>query len=464
MVGMDMIPWFGQCRATDEGFELRRDTRDSGSLRVPWWVEGYGEIMLSTSTLIERPEPYLLEVELARGKVNQLRNQLFDWRNTGYEVGQDILDKVAAAVHALAEAATNQEEVHTAAGQSQRAIELALDAGHALAGSVAAQSLVARQKPTGRLEVIVAANLGSVPIDPAIEAKIHASFTTAVVPMNWGQVAAREGELDWSLTDRQLRWCDDAGWPAIAGPLVPLATGTLPDWLHLWAGDRNQLERLTAEWVRTAVERYQGRVQLWQAVAGPRRAQGLRLSEDESLHLAAISIEALRKIDRRTPVSIVVDAPWAEFMQSEELELSPWHFVDALIRAGLGLSVLTLEMWLGYEPNGCIRRDALDLSRQLDLWSQLGLPLLVELAIPSGDAPATAGCPGVCGDGWTPEAQSKILEQYLPLILSKPYVRGAIWRQVQDTPGAQLPKAGLFDERGQAKPAMTVWQNWRDAI
>ena len=35
--------------------------------------------MLSSATLMERPKPYPLVIELARGKVNQLRGQAADW-------------------------------------------------------------------------------------------------------------------------------------------------------------------------------------------------------------------------------------------------------------------------------------------------------------------------------------------------------------------------------------------------
>ncbi len=35
--------------------------------------------LVGTATLAERPAPYMLAVELARGKLNDIRNQLSDW-------------------------------------------------------------------------------------------------------------------------------------------------------------------------------------------------------------------------------------------------------------------------------------------------------------------------------------------------------------------------------------------------
>ena len=40
---------------------------------------------------------------------------------------------------------------------------------------------------------------------------------------------------------------------------------------------------------------------------------------------------------------------------------------------------------MGYEPGGSFFRDRLELSRLLDLWSYLGLPLQVILTVPSGE-------------------------------------------------------------------------------
>ena len=72
------------------GVELRnglmtcvRDTTESGRLFVPWPIEGHGTPIVGTATLAERPTPYVLAVELARGKLNDVRNQFADWMQMG---------------------------------------------------------------------------------------------------------------------------------------------------------------------------------------------------------------------------------------------------------------------------------------------------------------------------------------------------------------------------------------------
>ena len=71
LAGLEGIPWRGDCRwnpsATGEGpseLVVEREVSESGSLYAPWCVEGYGELVLSTASLMERTRPYQLPIEL----------------------------------------------------------------------------------------------------------------------------------------------------------------------------------------------------------------------------------------------------------------------------------------------------------------------------------------------------------------------------------------------------------------
>src|SRR6516165_7613537 len=96
------------------GVELRngmmtcvRETTESGRLFVPWPVEGQGTPIVGTATLAERPGPYVLAVELARGKLNDVRNQLADWTQMGLRSTPELEQALSAAQHAFIQAATS---------------------------------------------------------------------------------------------------------------------------------------------------------------------------------------------------------------------------------------------------------------------------------------------------------------------------------------------------------------------
>ena len=84
-----------------------RDTPESGRLFVPWPIEGHGMPIVGTATLAERTSPYMLAVELARGKLNDIRNQLSDWVQMGLRSTPELEKALAAAQHAFVRCATS---------------------------------------------------------------------------------------------------------------------------------------------------------------------------------------------------------------------------------------------------------------------------------------------------------------------------------------------------------------------
>src|SRR5689334_22405858 len=88
--GPDNMPWPTDARVQADRLVVSRSVEESGALAVPWDVNGAGRLMTSTATLMERPNPYSLPVEIARGKVNQLRCQAADWRAGGLALPPEL--------------------------------------------------------------------------------------------------------------------------------------------------------------------------------------------------------------------------------------------------------------------------------------------------------------------------------------------------------------------------------------
>ena len=86
--GIDQVPWRCEVRRQGDEIQIVRSVNDSGNFHIPWEVDGYGELMIGTATLREREKPYHLQVELARGKLNQVRNQIAEWQSIGLAVPQ----------------------------------------------------------------------------------------------------------------------------------------------------------------------------------------------------------------------------------------------------------------------------------------------------------------------------------------------------------------------------------------
>ena len=458
--GPDSIPWKSRNLLSDGELVIERAVDDSGNLNVPWIVEDRGELSLATGTLMQRDEPYSLVVELARGTIHRVRNQIAEWQEVGLVVPAVVTERLHHSVVSFSHAATEQADPAAACARAEQAIIQALDASDALTQAYCEQALAVRHRQSKQLETLLGVNVGSVPPSIALSSQVRKALNAASVPVNWHEIESREGQYDWDLNDAQIDACNQHGLHVTAGPLIEFDPVSLPDWLCLWEGDFQNLLSVVTDYVETVVGRYRGRVRLWHC-AGRLSAKGvLSLSEEEKLQLAVCAVEATQRIDQETPIIVSFNQPWGESLAGHEMDLPPLHLADALARSGLRLGGLGLEINVGYWPGGTDLREMLAFSHMIDLWSCLGLPLYVMLCIPSagGDdplatsqsAPVTAAPKGA----WTPAVQEAWVAKIIPLLLSKPTVRSICWSQLSDEHVHSFAHGGLLDRSGKAKPAL----------
>ena len=173
----------------------------------------------------------------------------------------------------------------------------------------------------------------------------------------------------------------------------------------------------------------------------------------------ARALDVVRQVDDEIQVLVRIDQPWGEYQSRGVNRLSPLQFVDALLRSGIGLSAVNLEVAVGFQPRGSALRDLLDLSRMLDIWASLGTPLNVTLACPSeGHAPDPHAAGGIQAetDGWREPwgeaAQAAWTESVLSVLMAKQAVVSIFWTHFLDGSAHEYPHAGLIRPDGTRKP------------
>jgi hypothetical protein len=474
MCGQDDLPWFGRAYFSGQQLVIERNESDSGRVFVPWRIGQAGPVLIGTSTLMERDEPYLLEVELARGMVNCLRNQLAQWEMMGLTVPEGLRASIREATIDFSRAATTQSEPATAADWAEKCLVVTAAAMDQLASEYGQQVLSRRgdrRSQTRQFTSWFGVHLGARLPKAGVARQLSTTFNMVSVPVTWRSVEASEGRRHWDEADAQVAWAKSAGLRVCAGPLLELDDRGVPDWTYLWEGDFNSLLAFMLDHVRAVVERYRGKVHLWQVAARMTHGHALGLSEESRLQVAAKAISTVRQLDPTTPTVVTFDQPWAEYLAHEQLDLAPLHFADALVRADLGLSGVGLELNIGYHPGGSVPRGPLAISRLVDTWSLLELPLLVALTLPSSadDDPRANSKVRVLaseGDVMTPDSQRDWIERHVPLLLAKSVVQVVLWNQLSDAAPHHYPHAGLFDASDRPKPALAalkmIRQNYLD--
>src|SRR3954470_15506950 len=141
--GYDNMPFPTRDRVANGQLSLQRDVDESGYLVAPWQIDGFGRLMGPSAPLIERPDPYRLVVELARGKVNQLRGQTADWKMVGLHVPDDLDAAILAASRQFGRAITRATPAEADA-EAQAALTAGYQAADRLVRLYAEQIIEAR--------------------------------------------------------------------------------------------------------------------------------------------------------------------------------------------------------------------------------------------------------------------------------------------------------------------------------
>jgi hypothetical protein len=465
--GPDNMPWPTELRFGSGRLTVSRVVDESGYLVVPWVIDGRGQMMGTSATLIERSRPYNLLVELARGKVNQLRCQAFDWRAGGLNIPAALQQQIHETSLAFGRAitATSDDE---ATREAQTALNLAYQASEQLVHAYVQQVFQIRHQRQPRLETALSCRVGH-DVPPADRAAALApAVNTVCLPLSWNTVECEEATYRWVTHDAVLAWALGQQLEVTAGPLIDFSSAQLPAWLWQWERDLPSLSTFMCKFVETAVRRYRNRIRRWQLTAASNCASVLNLSEDDLLGLTYRLTEAVRQVDSSLELSIGIAQPWGEYMTQTDRTHSPFIFADTLIRSGLNLSALDIEVIMGVTPRGSYCRDILEISRLLDLYALLGVPLRVTLGYPSASASDADADPdlhvkgGHWGSGFTPEVQADWMRSVAALALCKPYVQSVQWVHPSDAEPHQFPHCGLLDNHDQPKPALQRLRELRE--
>jgi hypothetical protein len=454
ITGIEGIPWECHHQLEDGHFSIGRQIEESGKLNIVWPTRVAGNICLSTTSLRVVPSSYSLVAELARGTVSRLKNQTSDWQRLGLKLPEGFFPLAEEALCQLLRSLTaNDLELEFEFGQ--KAIEAAVEASILLCTAFANQALEARRQSEGRLSTLLGASLTRELHLGSIGDALATAFNLVQITPDLGSVELSSGKRDLAVFDAQMEWAVAHQEKVCVGPLVSFRKGCLPNWMVLLdEGFESVLETACAH-ARSVVERYQGKAQIWNCAAGLNAPTEMGWSDEEVLRMAVSIIETVRRADERTPVLLTIDEPWSEYLRDDANGISPLHFADALIRADLGLSGLALELNFDLWPHGCFPRDPIEISRLIDRWAMLGLPLMAIVSSPTFHDTSAAG--NRVSDWKTAEESAGVMppEVILRLLLSKPSIHAVIWNNLSDQVPTAAMGSGLWDAQGKPKPILT---------
>jgi hypothetical protein len=444
-VGLDGIPWPCKISVKDSMLTVSRNRNESGKTFVPYSFPNHGELLISTGTLPERGQPYSLVMELTRGTLNRLRNQLSIWQEGGLEIASTIHDGVAQATTLLSQAITNdgdqaQDEI------SAQAIEVTMDTMFELARQFGTEVTKFRQANADMHPFWLANTLSNTrPIEDGMGVS------------GFDLVRIKPEKLD-SVSQEQL------SKRVIDGPFLDASSHGLSEELTQMEDFQSRRNHILSK-TREHLSNLSPSVSLIHAVSGLNGMGHRHLSYPQQLEITTQLLQTVEEANHEVPTLVSFDFPWAERLASAVGGSHPLQIADSLLRQGSQISFLGVEVNLGYWPGGSVMRDPFQWIDMLDLWTQLGIPLVIILRAPTwstddGEAPPAGG--EVCDqrhvntfERENDRLRIEYLRTILPMLVARPAVHGLIWSQWQDSDDDRYPHAGLENSAGEMK---TVYQ------
>ncbi len=391
----------------------RRPQPESSRLRILCQVSPTEQFVAQTTCLRESPEPYKLEIELARGELSRLRNHYGMWTGAGLRSSQEVDTSRDMAHRTFRNAVVAPGSLDSAV----RALRLAHHATDQLCELYMRQRLAFRRQRSTQFPVFLGCRLAEIPSTPELYLD---AFNAVLVNTDWCRMEPSDGEYRWDETDALVDWAASQRLFIMGGPLVDLSRDRFPSWMRCWQGDLVNMQSFTSDYVETVVGHYVGRIRHWEVVCGANRGGACGLAEEQRLNLVLRAVGAARQVDEQIQISVRVVQPWGEYISETHNRLAPIQFVDTLRRGGVEIAEVNLEVRFGKDDLTSLPRDMLSLSQLLDHWSLLQIPINVMVALPEqingGDAAIGAAQQEVLQSQW--------LENALLMCLSKERVTG----------------------------------------
>lgn len=464
IAGLDNSPIKSEVRRQGDLLSVEKSNGDSGKVFFPYKTAHDHLLLLPTGTVIERERPFRIALEMARGTVNRLRNQLDLWQRFGFEFDPDLDQAVTDVSKLFCEAAAHQDRASDCDAKSVAVIDRALDVITSVCLQYEQQVVEIRQEQTTQLPTLVAGRVPDAEVSSIADLNFAELFNAAYVPVNWSQCEPIPGRYEFKALKQQLQDLIEKRVRIILGPIVRLDDELIPHTI-MQSQDFELVRRRLKQFVEALILETRDWVDIFEVFGGVNSVTDPKLPIDFQLRLTIDAIEAARQADSETPMLIGFDQPWCEGSIRDEC-ISPLQCADAVVRADLDLSGFTVEMNWGPWPSGSSPRDWLQVHWMLDRWSEFELPIVISMSIPAGnsDDPLARETDMSVDEGSDSQAaarQSEALESLLQLFLSKPFVQGIVWNQLSDKFPHVYRNSGLFDAEHNAKDAVETWVNVR---
>lgn len=405
-----------------------------------------GRMMLQTCLLPQRPEPYRLNLELARHRIKMYIAKGEEWLLFDPVRGGDSF-KIWERARTLFVQAINDPDPASAEARARDSLVAAIEAGERLALMQAEQNLQRRYKTRAASSTLV-----GVRADPtgALERSgtTAAGFDVLAVETPWSLIEPSPGVFRFDAVDRWMTMAAQARRPIVAGPLLRFDDAWLPQWMQVHRGDYKAIMDRSYMFMEQLVHRYRAVATLWNLASGLHTNAWHAFQDSERVDLARRAAVLARQSRKGARTLVELTDPFGECVSRNAGAITAWQFLERLIQEGVHLDAVGLTLRLGDGGPGFGVRDLLQLSAVLDRFAGYECKVMISaFGVPS--EPVEGG--GQWRKPWSDPVQAQWATSVTTIALSKPFVETLVWERLEDGASGTRARCGLLDASAQPK-------------
>jgi hypothetical protein len=446
--------------------ECYKPNQETSGVALLWPVEGFGRVLLPTTCLPEREEPYNLNLELTRGRLMQIINKREDW--TIFEDSDESAALYEQVQDLFIKSIQNASDGPAASLLADQSLQKALVFSEGLAAKYAKVLFTSRGKNRsfGRGCLGCWVDPKQV-VSPTYLEKLAGAFGQAMVPLNWAQIEATRGVYDFSKIDACVSVLSKRKLAIGAGPLLCFAKEYLPKWLLEGEVTFEKIRESAYEFISTAASRYSDMVRTWTTISGLNVFNHFEFGFEQVLEITRAANMAVKATAERALRIIEVANPWGEYYGIRPETIPPIVYMDMVIQSGINFDAFGLAMRFGRDESGMHIRDMMQVSAILDSFAPISRPLYItNVEVPGRDAAGTNApeASGIWHNHWDPACQAEWLDQFYRIALSKACIDGVIYSSFTDVKDGPIAESGLLTPALEPKESYATLKKYHDRI
>src|SRR3984957_2626576 len=363
---------------------LNKGDEQPMGLSLLWDAGAIGSYHLETTRLPPRERPYVLNGELARCRLVKIMKKQEDWNLFDFPKAERFTTRFRDAQALFAAALGKLDQPAEAAKLADQALSIAIDLSEQLA-AFHGDLLLNRRKATNSFVRHIFGCRADVTVQNAkYRDMLCSSFDYAVLPMDWKLFQPQEGAFKTEAVDEWVEHLGRKRMPIVAGPLIDLTEGHVPDWMYIWEHDFDTLRELVYEYVQRVVTRYRKAVAVWNVSAGLNTNNVFTLNYEQIIELTRLLVSQVKTLIPNAKTLVTIKHPFGEFSTRGRVGVPPMAYAEMVAHSGIAFDAFGLEIEMGSATPGTYTRDMFQVSCMLDRFATMSRPVFLTAALVPG--------------------------------------------------------------------------------